>query len=89
MNNKIKGSLVASAVMGLFLAGQAVIAADAPATKTAEVKCAGINACSGKGSCHSANNSCKGSNSCKGKGWVVAVSAEACTSQGGTVVTVK
>lgn len=53
------------------------------------VMCAGINGCGGKGACGSAENSCKGQNSCKGKGWIHVDSAEACTGQGGKVVTQK
>lgn len=61
-------------------------AAHGPATAE-QVKCTGINECKGSAECAAADgtSSCKGQNACKGKGWV-SVSAEDCTTKGGTVV---
>jgi len=82
---KIRGLLIASAALGL-------VAGAAPATAAhheggGDVKCQGVNSCSGKGECGAADGShdCGGKNSCKGKGWVT-TSAEDCAEKGGTVV---
>lgn len=50
------------------------------------VHCAGINSCKGTSQCKTATSACAGQNSCKGQGWIPAASSEACTSQGGHVV---
>ncbi len=83
---KLRGMLIASAALTL-LAGSAGSAA-ADSHEGGEVKCQGINGCSGKGECAAADGShgCSGKNSCKGKGWVHAPSAEQCTEQGGEVL---
>jgi hypothetical protein len=47
------------------------------------VKCFGVNACKGHGSCKSTANACKGQNSCKGKGFLV-MSKSTCKAKGGT-----
>ena len=82
-----KGTLVAAAVAGLFIAKLAVAADMAGDAKEAgKVKCEGINSCKGTGACGGAGHSCAGKNECKGKGWVNASSAEECTKKGGKVV---
>jgi hypothetical protein len=73
----------AALVASLFLSGAALAADKAAATKTATVKCSGINSCSGKGSCSSADNSCAGKNGCGGKGWMPTSTAKECTDKGG------
>jgi hypothetical protein len=78
------GKAIAMTVVGLLLAAAPLGHAD-DKTKEAKVKCAGINACKGKGGCASATNGCSGQNGCKGKGWVEATSKE-CKDQKGTVV---
>jgi hypothetical protein len=79
----MKGALIAASVAGLFASAIPLVAS---ADKDGgDVKCAGINACSGKGACSSATNSCSGQNGCKGKGWVKA-SAKDCKAKHGTVV---
>jgi len=83
---KLRGVVIASAALGLLAGGSATaLAAD---HEGGEVKCAGINACGGKGECAAADGSheCAGKNSCKGKGWVKTKSAEECTEKGGTVM---
>ena len=86
MNSRLKGALVAGAALGLLAGG--VVTPTASHAEGDQVKCAGINACSGKGECGAADGShdCSGKNSCKGKGWVHEASAEQCTEKGGTVV---
>jgi hypothetical protein len=50
-----------------------------------QVKCLGINACSGQAACDMPGaHGCAGQNECKGKGWILA-SAEDCSAKGGTV----
>jgi hypothetical protein len=52
----------------------------------AEVKCFGINECSGQSACDVAgSHECGGQNSCKGKGWIL-VSQSDCDSKGGKVL---
>lgn len=75
--------MVATVVAGLFLAGH-VMAEETTTAKPADVKCSGVNACKGTGSCHSADNACKGQNGCKGKGWMT-MSEKDCTAKGGKV----
>ncbi len=52
---------------------------------TAQVKCAGINECKGKGACGGATTSCAGTNECKGKGWLL-LSEKECKDKKGTVI---
>ena len=82
---KLQGILIASAALGLMVAGTSF--AEGEASEGDQVKCAGINGCSGKGECAAADGShdCNGKNSCKGKGWVNTASAEECSEKGGTV----
>ena len=81
---KLRGLFVASAALGLLAGAPGVMAAH---HENEEVKCVGINSCSGKGECAAADSShdCGGKNSCKGKGWVHTKTAEECTEQGGSV----
>jgi hypothetical protein len=81
------GKAIAMTVAGLLLAAAPHLShADDKATKEAKVKCAGVNACKGKGACAGASNGCSGQNGCKGKGWVEVASEKACKDQKGTVV---
>jgi len=81
---KVAGTTLAATAAALILAGSIGLT---PVPASAEsVKCLGINACKGQGSCKTANNSCKGQNSCKGLGWVEQSNSEACTAAGGTVI---
>ncbi|MEI8359331.1 MAG: hypothetical protein WCH13_12690, partial [Deltaproteobacteria bacterium] len=88
MKNSTKGTLIALSVAALFAARDAR-ATDGGTTDSskadAKVRCAGINECSGKGSCHGNGNSCAGTNSCKGKG-VVETSRADCEKQGGKII---
>ncbi len=79
-----KGKIIAASVAGMFLTAAPLIAAASDAAAEQKVKCAGVNACSGKGSCKSASNACAGKNGCKGKGWVE-TSAKQCKEKGGQV----
>ncbi len=77
---KTAGFATAAAAAALFTAGIAAI----PSTSYAgeNVKCYGVNACQGTGSCATAGNKCSGQNSCAGHGYVE-MSAEACEAVGG------
>jgi hypothetical protein len=68
--------------------------ADAGATATPgddaaaapEVKCFGINECSGQSACDvPGSHDCGGQNSCRGKGWILVPQGE-CDAKGGKVV---
>ena len=78
-----KGILIATAAATLFLSGAGIARADEKMGGD-EVRCAGINACKGQGSCAGAGNSCAGQNACKGKG-VVEMSKDDCMKKGGKV----
>ena len=81
----INGKAIAMTVAGLLLAVAPRVGQADDKTKEAKVKCGGINACKGKGSCAGASNGCAGKNGCKGKGWVEATAKE-CKDKKGTVV---
>ncbi|MFM7735064.1 MAG: hypothetical protein ACKOCT_20310 [Alphaproteobacteria bacterium] len=88
MKNTTKGALIALSVATLFGLREAAAteSGSADAVKAdAKVRCAGVNECSGKSSCHGNGNSCAGMNSCKGKG-VVETSREDCERKGGKIV---
>jgi hypothetical protein len=88
MNDFIKGSLIATAVAGMFgCASQETPKAEMPAAAASSetVHCGGVNECKGQGKCHSADHGCAGQNECKGKGWIE-LSATDCAAKGGTVV---
>ena len=62
-----KNVALAIAVAGLFAASAGhAFAADKDAAGD-KVKCEGVNACKGHGSCKSAKNDCAGKNGCKGE----------------------
>ncbi len=56
----------------------------APASAAYMVKCFGVNACKGHGSCKSLANACKGQNACKGRGFVL-LGKSSCVAKGGTL----
>jgi hypothetical protein len=58
------------------------VAAPVTAGTNYVVKCYGLNACKGNGSCKSLANSCKGNNACKGQG-IKMISKSACLAKGG------
>ncbi len=79
-------------IVGITLATAAALAfSAAPITSSLansmshQVKCVGVNACKGQGSCRTKKNACKGQNSCKGKGIKMMSSKESCQKAGGTV----
>lgn len=84
IQKKTVGVTLATAAAALFISGAAMTAAPT-AAKADGVKCVGINACKGQGSCKTAKNDCKGHNACKGQGWVSTASAKECMDKGGTV----
>src|SRR5205814_8805380 len=63
-----KGVLIASAAASLIMAGALTARADEGKKGGDAVKCAGVNACKGRGSCATAENSWAGKNGGKGKG---------------------
>lgn len=69
------------ATASLFASGFA-LADEAPASKEANVKCSGVNACKGHSACKTATNACKGQNACKGTGFVE-MPAKECAAKGG------
>jgi hypothetical protein len=70
-----KSTALASAAALLFVAG-ATAAQAADEGKAEKIKCEGVNACKGQGSCHSAHNECAGKNACRGKGFKMMTPAE-------------
>ena len=46
---------------------------------SAQVPCAGVNACKGQSACKSGASACKGQNACKGQGFVMTGSSVECT----------
>jgi hypothetical protein len=87
MNAPRTGAVIALAMAGLFATTAfADPPAPAPAPAATTVKCQGINACKGQGSCASADNSCKGQNGCKGQGWLATSTEKECTDKGGKVM---
>lgn len=88
MGKSMKGFVIASAVASLFATG--ALAADKAPKKegkqaTAQIQCAGVNECKGKGACGGPGHDCAGQNECKGKGWVSLTEKE-CKAKGGTVL---
>ena len=80
----LKGSLIASAVAGLFAMG-ATSAFAGEEKDTDQVKCGGVNSCKGSGACGGADHGCAGKNACKGQGWTK-VSRKECKDKGGKVI---
>lgn len=94
MKNPMRtGTLIALTAASLFAAACSKKdegSKSAPAAeKTAKVHCNGANACKGQSGCKSEKNACKGQNGCKGQGFVETATADECTTQGGTVASVK
>ena len=50
-----------------------------------KIRCHGVNACRGQGSCAGVNNQCAGQNSCRGKG-IKEFTKAACEEAGGTAL---
>ncbi len=75
-----KSGAVIAAAAAAFVINAAVPAAQAGTNYT--VKCFGLNACKGNGSCKSLGNACKGNNACKGQG-VTMLGKSQCLAKGG------
>jgi hypothetical protein len=94
MNPLKNGTLIAITAASLFAAAcskkadNTGAAGGASADKTAKVHCEGVNDCKGKSACATAKNSCAGQNGCKGQG-MVEMTAQDCTTKGGTVMAKK
>ena len=77
-----KNAVLMAAVAGLLTAGVVGTATTARAADADKVKCYGINACKGHGSCAGAGHACAGKNACKGQSFVE-TSKDDCMKQGG------
>ena len=78
--NVASGAAIAAAAAALVV-GSSLPSSEATAANYT-VKCFGLNACKGNGSCKSIGNACKGHNACKGKG-VKMMSKSTCLAKGG------
>jgi uncharacterized membrane protein len=78
-----KGFMIATAVATMAIGGSLQAMAQDKA-QSEPVKCAGLNACKGQGSCKSASNDCKGKNACKGTSFVETKTVADCNQRGGT-----
>ena len=76
----ISGAAIAAAAAAL-IASTTLVSTTASAVDY-KVKCFGLNACKGHGSCKSTANGCKGQNACKGMG-VSMMSKSKCIAKGG------
>ena len=74
------GAAIAAAAAALI--GSATLPATSAHAVDYTVKCFGLNACKGNGSCKSTANGCKGQNACKGMG-VSMMSKSKCLAKGG------
>ena len=81
----ITGAALATAVALMFVGNALAADSSSSGASSAQVKCAGGNACKGQSACKSAASSCKGQNACKGKGFVMADNDAACKKMGGKV----
>lgn len=78
----VSGATLAAAAAVLITSG-AAISTPAQAKSDYAVKCFGLNACKGHGSCKSTANACKGKNACKGQGFSM-MGKEKCMAKGGS-----
>jgi hypothetical protein len=87
MNTTVRGTLIASAVAGLFACASNRPEPVAPSgTASESVRCQGINSCRGQGECSGANHPCGKHTACKGQGWLTVPNAQACLDRGGKVL---
>lgn len=94
MSSPLKnGTLIALTAASLFASacskakdGGGSAASGASGDQAAKIHCQGVNECKGKGTCKTDKNSCAGANECKGKGVVDGLTADQCTTKGGTIV---
>ena len=82
----LSGAVIAAAVASMF-ASSAAAHPNHAKEKSKGVKCAGINACKGRGECGGADSSCRGLNDCKGQSWITVATRKQCADRGGKVVT--
>ncbi len=76
------GSALAAAAAALIVGGSLPSSTTAQAEANYTVKCFGLNACKGNGSCKSLGNACKGVNACKGQGFSM-LKKSTCLAKGG------
>jgi hypothetical protein len=79
------GVAIAAAVASMLAAGFAG-GHNHHKEKSRGVRCAGVNACQGKGECGGVGSACRGMNDCKGQAWVTVASKQECVARGGRVV---
>lgn len=87
MKTKSKGLAIAAVAAVLFTSSaHAFTTGDVAQAAAGQVKCYGVNACKGLGSCGTPNyNNCKGMNACRGMSWLW-WDAQSCTQSGGTIM---
>lgn len=76
------GAALAATAAAILLSGAIPSSTTAQAASDYKVKCFGINACKGTGSCKSVGNECKGHNACKGQGFSM-LKKSTCLAKGG------
>jgi uncharacterized membrane protein len=81
MKISTKSGAILAAAAAALLANAAVPAAQAASDYS--VKCFGLNACKGNGSCKTLGNACKGHNACKGQG-ITMMKKSKCLAKGGS-----
>ena len=79
----ISGAALAAAAATFVIAGVATAPTAVQAAGDYKVKCYGVNACKGTGSCKSLSSGCKGQNACKGQG-IKMMRKSACVAKGGS-----
>ena len=77
----MSGAAMAAAAAALF--ATATVSTTPAQADSGKVKCFGLNACKGNGSCKTLANACKGHNACKGQGMSMMSKAK-CIAKGGS-----
>ncbi len=85
MKNTTKSLILLSAVASLAAFAEDMKPKAKDMKEAAQISCAGVNACKGKGACGGATHDCAGNNECKGKGWISLTAAD-CAAKGGKVL---
>ena len=79
--NVTSGAVIAAAAAAFVMN---TVPTSTPASADYKIKCFGVNACKGHGSCKSTANACKGKNACKGQGFEMMGKAKCMASGGST-----
>jgi hypothetical protein len=83
MKKRIASGATLAAAAAVLITSGAATSTPAQAKSDYAVKCFGLNACKGHGSCKSTANACKGKNACKGQGFSM-MGKEKCLAKGGS-----